>query len=66
MIPLEIINEDEYRKKDLSVLIELRDELSKLLDDKMIVDRSISNRSLRDDVNLWILNDVIRRKKSWN
>lgn len=57
MIPKEIINENEYRKKELSELAALKEELSKVLE--VPRDREIK---LRDDVNMWILNDLIREK----
>lgn len=57
MIPKEVINENEYRKKELSELVALKEELSKVLE--VPRDREIK---LRDDVNMWILNDLIREK----
>lgn len=57
MIPKEIINENEYREKELSELVALKEELSKVLE--VPRDREIK---LRDDVNMWILNDLIREK----
>jgi len=57
MIPEKVINENEYRKKELSELVALRDEIAEAL--KVPREKQIN---LRDDVNLWILNDLIREK----
>ena len=57
MIPEKIINENEYSKKELSELVALRAEIAKAL--KVPREKQIN---LRDDVNLWILDDLIRMK----
>jgi hypothetical protein len=58
MIPEKVINENEYRKKELTELVSLRDEIAEVL--KIPREKQIN---LRDDVNLWILNDLIREKE---
>ncbi len=58
MIPEKIINENEYSKKELPELVALRDEIAEAL--KVPREKQIN---LRDDVNLWILDDLIRMKE---
>ena len=58
MIPEKVINENEYRKKELTELVSIRDEIAEVL--KIPREKQIN---LRDDVNLWILNDLIREKE---
>lgn len=56
-LPLEIINEHDYRQKSLQELDSLRWEL-------LIALRAPREEKLklRDDVNLWIVNDLIKEK----
>lgn len=56
-LPLEVINEHDYRQKSLQELESLRGEL-------LIALKSPREEKLklRDDVNLWIINDLIREK----
>lgn len=57
MLPLEVINEQDYRQKSLQELESLRWELITA----MKAPREEKIR-LRDDVNLRIINDLIREK----
>ena len=57
MLPLKVINEHDYRQKSLQELESLRGEL--LIALKAPRDEKLR---LRDDVNLWIVNDLIREK----
>lgn len=58
MIPEKVINENEYRLKNIEELESLRNELSLALQ----IPKTKENK-LRDDVNLRIVNDLIREKE---
>ncbi len=60
MLPLKVINEHDYRQKSLQELESLRWEL--LIALKAPREEKLR---LRDDVNLWIVNDLIREKDGY-